>query len=95
MSQNKVSAKANENAASTKYADIAELSFETALKELEAIVRRLEAGQGELESSIEDYARGTALKEHCMKKLNDARLKVEQIVRKSDGTLTTAEFEGA
>ena len=39
------------------HSDIAEMSFEAALKELEEIVRKLEAGQGELEASITDYTR--------------------------------------
>ncbi|MGE0755246.1 MAG: exodeoxyribonuclease VII small subunit [Alphaproteobacteria bacterium] len=64
-------------------------SFEEALKELEAIVRKLESGAGDLEASINDYVRGTELKEYCQKKLDDARLKVEQIIAKQDGTTST------
>jgi len=41
------------------------LSFEAALKELEAIVARLEQGQVDLEDSIALYERGQALKVHC------------------------------
>jgi len=73
--------------------DIASLSFEQALKELEVIVRKLEAGQGELESSIADYTRGTALKEHCQKQLENARMKVEKIMQDAGGKVTTASFE--
>ncbi len=73
--------------------DIAKMSFEQALKELETIVRKLEAGQGELESSIADYERGTALKEHCQKKLADAKMKVEKIIIQSDGKIKTAAFD--
>ena len=57
-------------------------SFEDALKELEAIVRKLENGSGDLESSISDYVRGTELKQFCDKKLAQARLKVESILEK-------------
>lgn len=67
--------------------DIAPLSFEQALKELEAIVRKLESGQGELESAIADYERGTALKDHCQKKLAAAKMKVEKIIQSADGRL--------
>jgi exodeoxyribonuclease VII small subunit len=67
--------------------DIAAMSFEQALKELEAIVRKLESGQGELEGAIADYERGTALKEHCQKKLAAAKMKVEKIVQSADGSL--------
>ncbi len=62
------------------------------MKELEAIVRTLESGAGDLEKAIADYARGSALKEHCLAKLSEARLKVEQITMKADGTLGTKEF---
>lgn len=74
-------------------ADIANLSFEQAMKELEQIVRRLESGQGELEKAIEDYARGTALKAHCEKRLNDARMKVEKIVQTPDGRITAEKLD--
>ena len=42
--------------------DIASLSFEKALAELEAIVRRLEEGKVDLDESIAIYERGEALK---------------------------------
>jgi len=72
---------------------IGSLSFEQALKELEAIVRKLEGGAGDLESSINDYVRGTELKEYCQKKLADARLKVESILKSQDGGLTLQPFD--
>ena len=61
-------------------ADIAALSFEQALGELEKIVAELESGQAPLERSIEMYERGAALKAHCEKRLEAARLRVEKIV---------------
>jgi exodeoxyribonuclease VII small subunit len=66
-------------------ADIAEMSFEAAMKELESIVRRLEEGQVELEDSIAIYERGTALKAHCEAKLKDAEARIEKIVKVSGG----------
>ncbi len=68
-------------------------SFEEALKDLEAIVRKLESGTGDLESSINDYVRGTELKAYCEEKLKSARLKVESILKAPDGTLTTKPFD--
>ncbi len=50
-------------------ADIAGLSFEQALEQLEEIVKRLEAGQGKLDEAIDSYERGAALKRHCEAKL--------------------------
>ena len=60
--------------------DIAALTFEQALAELEKIVSELESGQAPLERSIEVYERGAALKAHCQARLEAARLRVEQIV---------------
>lgn len=65
------------------------MSFEQALQELETIVRRLEEGKTNLDEAISAYERGAALRAHCEKKLKDARLRVEQIVIKSDGTIET------
>ncbi|MEE2868037.1 MAG: exodeoxyribonuclease VII small subunit, partial [Pseudomonadota bacterium] len=45
--------------------DIAGLSFEEALKQLETIVRELEQGNVPLERSIDMYERGDALRKHC------------------------------
>ena len=60
--------------------DIAGLTFEQALAELETIVAELESGQAPLERSIEIYERGAALKAHCETRLEAARLRVEKIV---------------
>jgi len=68
-------------------------SFEQALAELEQIVRKMESGQVSLEDAINDYTKGTGLYEQCQKKLSDARLKVEKIVKKQDGTLATEQID--
>ncbi len=60
--------------------DMANLSFETALQELERIVAELESGKAELERSIQVYERGAALKAHCEAKLKAAQLRVEKII---------------
>lgn len=70
----------------SRHADIREMSFERALKELEAIVGRLERGDVELEESISIYERGEALKEHCDRLLKQAEAKVEKLTFASDGT---------
>jgi exodeoxyribonuclease VII small subunit len=64
---------------------IEELSFEGALKELEAIVSRLEQGEVDLEDSIALYERGQALKNHCEKKLKAAEGRLEKIVLGAGG----------
>lgn len=68
-------------------------SFEQALKELETIVRKLESGAGDLEASINEYVRGTELKAYCEKKLKDAKLKVETILKTQDGNLALKPFD--
>jgi exodeoxyribonuclease VII small subunit len=75
-------------------ADINALSFEQALAELEKIVGQLESGQAPLEQSIEMYERGAALKAHCEKRLEAARLRVEKIVVGASGAtgVEPAEF---
>jgi exodeoxyribonuclease VII small subunit len=64
--------------------NIDELSFEEAMGELEAIVRELEGGNSALEKSIERYERGTKLKEHCLGKLSDAKLRIDKIVKQGE-----------
>ena len=71
--------------------EIAGLSFEDALAELEHIVRGLEGGQQKLEDAITCYERGTALKRHCEAKLAEAEARVQAIVERADGTLTLKE----
>jgi exodeoxyribonuclease VII small subunit len=75
-------------------ADIASMSFEQALQELEQIVARLESGQAPLEDSIRLYERGAALKAHCEQRLEQARLRVEKIVVGAGGApgVEPAEF---
>jgi exodeoxyribonuclease VII small subunit len=66
-------------------ANVDEMSFEVALKELETIVGKLEQGEVDLEDSIALYERGQALKAHCDKKLKAAESRLEKIVQSSKG----------
>lgn len=68
------------DAAGPPPSDVAALSFEQALAELEAIVRELESGKGALEASVTAYQRGAALKRHCEAKLAEAEQKIQAIV---------------
>ncbi|MBO1358999.1 MULTISPECIES: exodeoxyribonuclease VII small subunit [Acetobacter] len=69
--------------------DIASMSFEEALAELERIVKGLEGGQLKLEDAITAYERGAALREHCESKLRAAEARVQAIVQRTDGALDT------
>ena len=70
-------------------ADIAAMSFEDALNELQALVKTLERGESKLEEAIQAYERGDALKRHCDNKLREAQLKVDRIVQGPDGSVAT------
>ena len=68
-----------------------ELSFEEALRQLEEIVTVLERGDVSLDQAIAAYEKGTALKAHCQKRLEEARLKVEKIdVPSTEGATQSA-----
>jgi len=74
-------------------ADIAALSFEEALGQLETIVRQLEAGQVKLDEAMAAYERGAQLRQHCASKLEQAQAKIERIAELADGRLTTQPAE--
>lgn len=72
---------------------VATLTFESALTELETLVRDLESGKAGLEDSIRAYERGIALKSHCEALLREAQEKIEKISVAPDGTFKTAPFD--
>ncbi|HWA03575.1 MAG TPA: exodeoxyribonuclease VII small subunit [Rhizomicrobium sp.] len=74
--------------------DIDSMSFESALRELEGIVSRLEQGEVDLEDSIALYERGQALKAHCEKKLKAAEGRLEKIVLGASGPSGTEPMDG-
>jgi exodeoxyribonuclease VII small subunit len=75
----------DDSGAMRNISDIAGLSFEQALKELEQIVGKLERGDVELEPSIALYERGEALRAHCEQLLRRIEAKVEKITLDSQG----------
>ena len=75
--------------------EIAQMSFEDALRALEDVVRRLETGEVPLEESISLYERGEKLRNHCQARLDAAQGRIEKIVAGPDGKATgTVPFEG-
>jgi exodeoxyribonuclease VII small subunit len=72
---------------------ISDFTFEEALAELEKIVAKLESGKESLETAINDYEYGNALREYCEKRLDEAKLKIDKIVKKEDGSITTESQE--
>lgn len=57
--------------------EIGNISFESAVRELEAIVNQMETNQLPLQDALNAFKHGTALLQHCQKTLAD----VEQQVR--------------
>jgi len=58
--------------------------FETALAELETIVKRLEEGDQTLEQSLELYERGVGLSRFCHAKLEEAERRIEVLTEQGE-----------
>jgi len=69
----------------------APLSFENAFRELEETVRKLEAGGLTLEESLALFERGTELATLCNEQLDQAELRVRQLLPAPDSD----EYEAA
>lgn len=69
-----------------------ELSFETALENLEAIVKELESGNTSLDQAIEKYTEAMKLVKLCNDKLNSATERVNKILTEN-GELVNFEIE--
>ncbi|MCL2672774.1 MAG: exodeoxyribonuclease VII small subunit [Alphaproteobacteria bacterium] len=67
------------------------LTFESAMAELEEIVRKLESGKVKLDEAVKTYERGIVLKKFCQKRLEEASLKIEKVMLDSAGQPQGAE----
>ncbi len=72
---------------------IDKMSFEESIKKLEEIVRELEDENISLEESMEKFELGIKLSSNCLKKLNEAEGKIEELTRSEDGKLVTRELD--
>ena len=72
---------------------MAEVKFEDALKNLEKIVEDLEGGELSLDKSLARYEEGIKLVRFCQKKLEQAKKKVEILVKTKDGKTKLEPFE--
>ena len=80
---NKKSNKNSEPATAEATDDLADVSFETALVELESLVERMEAGDLSLEDSLAAFERGVKLTRHCQSALKNAELKVKVLTEEN------------
>ena len=69
--------------------------FESALAELETIVKTLEEGQLPLEQSLERFERGIALSRFCHTRLDDAERRIELLTERGDTRPAPASIAGA
>jgi exodeoxyribonuclease VII small subunit len=57
-------------------------SFESCLEQLEKVVKELEAGDLQLERSLELFEKGMSLSESCRKQLEEAETRIEILIKK-------------
>ncbi len=67
--------------------------FETSLKKLEDIVRRLEGGSLSLDDSLKAFEEGVKHASFCAKKLDEAERKVEVLLKRKDGAFSREPFQ--
>lgn len=67
--------------------------FETALKRLEEIVKKLESGDLTLDASLELFEEGIQLSRLCHVKLGQAERRVEILLKNNDGEQKAVPFE--
>ena len=67
-------------------------TFENSLAELEQIVAEMENGDLPLQQALALFERGVHLSRYCQQQLNDAKRKVELLVKGQDGNILTVPF---
>lgn len=72
--------------------DLSRLSYEAAAQRLEEIVERMESGDVPLAELLQRYEEGSRLLGVCENHLKAAELKIEQLKRRKDGSITTETF---
>jgi exodeoxyribonuclease VII small subunit len=72
--------------------EIEKMTFKEALSRLEEIVKELESEKISLEESLQKFELGIKLSSLCLKKLNEAEKKIEELTRDADGKLVTKEL---
>jgi len=75
------------NAGQNSPAKAGNLTFEEALKKLEAVVEAMESEDLPLETLLAKYEEGTQLAKVCQDKLADAELKIQQLEKNAAGEM--------
>ena len=66
--------------------------FETSLKRLEEVVKKLEGGELSLEESLKAFEEGVKHAGFCARKLDEAEKRVELLLKQKDGSFIREEF---
>ncbi len=69
------------------------MKIEEALAKLEDITSRLERGELALDEAIQLFEEGLALAAATKKQLDEARLRVDQVIEAAKGTLSVEPFD--
>jgi exodeoxyribonuclease VII small subunit len=72
---------------------IEKMSFEESIKKLEEIIKELEDENISLQESMEKFEMGIKLSSNCLKELNEAEGKIEELTKSEDGKLVTKELD--
>lgn len=72
---------------------MAEIKFEEALKKLEKIVQDLEEGELSLGDALKKYQEGIQLSHLCSQRLEDAKKKVELLIKNKKGEFGLKPFD--
>jgi exodeoxyribonuclease VII small subunit len=64
--------------------DISKMSFEDAIKELTAIVNKIEQGEIALQDSLDQYEKGMALIKHCRTILQKAEKRIDKLTKQEE-----------
>ena len=70
-----------------------EKTFESALGELESIVRKLEQGDLDLEESLKLFEKGVKLSRECRDRLTKAERRIEVLIKDNNGNLSLEPLE--
>ncbi|MGE4275423.1 MAG: exodeoxyribonuclease VII small subunit [Candidatus Methanomethylophilaceae archaeon] len=65
--------------------NVEEMGFEEAMTELEGLVKQLERGDLNLESSLQVYEKAVALRERCKSILEQSERRVLQLIEGPEG----------
>ena len=78
---------------SKKYEEeVAALSFEESMSQLERLVEKLETGGADLNESLDIYEKAVILRNHCKEVLDDGQRRIKKIIESSGG-ITESDFQ--